>query len=162
MNESALIELLDPLVAAHDLEIDALKVIRAGKRSVVRISLDGDGSEGHGPDLDQIAEATRDISRALDESDAAGAGAYTLEVSSRGVSAPLTRPVHWRRNMGHLVEITPHEGEKFQGRIQSVDEGNGDDVTIRLDVAGEIRQIRLSEVGKAVVQIEMNRKARED
>ena len=67
MTESTLIDLLDPIVAEHGLEIDELKIVRAGKHSVLRISLDGDGSEGHGPDLDQIADATRAISHALDE-----------------------------------------------------------------------------------------------
>ena len=62
--------------------------------------MDGDGPEGVGPLLDYIAEAAKALSAALDSSDAVGNAAYTLEVSSRGVSRPLLRPEHWRRNVG--------------------------------------------------------------
>lgn len=157
MTESTLIDLLDPIVAEHGLEIDELKIVRAGKHSVLRISLDGDGSEGHGPDLDQIADATRAISHALDEAEAPSNSPYTLEVSSRGVSAPLTRPAHWRRNATRLVEVTPLEGEKYTGRITSADEDGAE-----LEIDGQPRHVDFGQVRGAVVQIEMNRKSRED
>lgn len=157
MNESTLIELLDPVVAALGLEIDDLKLVRAGKHSVLRISLDGDGSQGRGPDLDQIADATRAISQTLDDSDASGSSPYTLEVSSRGVSSPLVRPAQWRRNISHLVKVSPHDGEAFTGRIVSADE-----TWAELDVDGHAQRVDYDTVHKAVVQIEMNRKSREN
>ena len=59
MNESALVAVLEPIVAAHGLELDDLTVVNAGRRSVLRIALDGDGPDGRGPTIDDIAEATR-------------------------------------------------------------------------------------------------------
>ena len=97
MNTTDLEALVAPVVAAHALEVDRLEVMAAGKRSVVRVFLDGDGPDGRGPSLDQIAEATRDVSRALDDADVTKGRAYTLEVSSRGVSRPLTAAKHFRR-----------------------------------------------------------------
>ncbi len=40
--------------------------------------------------LDDIAEATRQVSQAIDDADAMGEAPYTLEVTSRGVDRPLT------------------------------------------------------------------------
>ena len=115
MNESALVAVLEPIVAAHGLELDDLTVVNAGRRSVLRIALDGDGPDGRGPTIDDIAEATRAISAALDDSDAVGEHPYTLEVGSRGVSAPLERPAHWRRNVSRLVRITPSRASASSG-----------------------------------------------
>ena len=92
MNHKTLTELLGPIVADCGLEVDAIEVVPAGQRRLVRVTLDGDGPQGSGPDLDQIAEATRAISRALDEADVVGTQPYTLEVSSRGVSCSATSP----------------------------------------------------------------------
>lgn len=151
MNESALVSVLEPIVAAHALELDDLTVVRAGRRSVLRITLDGDGPDGRGPTIDDIAEATRAISAALDDSDAVGDAPYTLEVGSRGVSSPLERPAHWRRNISRLVRITPVRGDRFVGRIRAVDDTGAD-----VEVDGRVRRVDLDEVRRAVVQVEMN------
>jgi ribosome maturation factor RimP len=156
VNESALVSVLEPIVAAHALELDDLTVVRAGKRSVLRITLDGDGPDGRGPTIDDIAEATRAISAALDESDAVGDAPYTLEVGSRGVSSPLERPAHWRRNLSRLVRITPVDGDRFVGRIRAVDDTGAD-----VDVDGRVRRVGFDEVRRAVVQVEMNPKDEE-
>ena len=81
-------------------------MLPAGKRRVVRIFLDGDGPQGRGPSLDEIADATRAISRELDDAPAMGSRPWTLEVSSRGVSRPLTEAKHYRRNTGRLISAT--------------------------------------------------------
>ena len=86
MNTTDLEALVAPVVAAHRLEVDRLEVMTAGKRSVVRVFLDGDGPEGRGPSLDEIADATRAISKVLDGAPAMGSQPWTLEVSSRGAS----------------------------------------------------------------------------
>ena len=83
MKEQAIAALVGPVVEQHGLEVDRIEIASAGKRSVLRVYLDGDGPEGRGPSLDEIADATRAVSAALDESDATGNAPYTLEVSSR-------------------------------------------------------------------------------
>lgn len=156
MNSDTLVSLLTPVVAGVGLELDGLEVIPVGRRNLVRITLDGDGPGGSGPTLDEIADATRLISAALDTSSATGDAPYTLEVSSRGVSKPLTEARHWRRNAGRLVSVTTVSGEAVTGRILAMD---GDAVRLELP-AGE-RSLPLAEVRKAVVQIEFNRPAPE-
>lgn len=146
-----------PVVEALGLEVDRLELAAAGRRSVLRIYLDGEGPAGRGPSLDEIAEATRAVSRALDESDVTGEAPYLLEVSSRGVSRPLTEPKHFRRNTGRLVNVTLADGQRFQGRVLETDaEG------VRLDVDGGERVVPYGQLAKAVVQVELNRLPDED
>ena len=55
------------------------------------------------------------------------------------------------------MEVTPLEGEKYTGRITSADEDGAE-----LEIDGQPRHVDFGQVRRAVVQIEMNRKSRED
>ncbi len=151
MKQHAIEALVGPVVAQCGLEVDRIEIASAGKRSVLRVYLDGDGPDGRGPSLDEIAEATRAVSNALDGSDATGNAPYTLEVSSRGVSRPLTEPKHFRRNVGRLVTLTLPDGS-VTGRIGAAD-GDG----IELDVDGAVRRVDLGTISRAVVQAELRK-----
>ncbi|HEY3337075.1 MAG TPA: ribosome maturation factor RimP [Propionicimonas sp.] len=151
MNTADIESLVAPVVAAHSLEVDRIEVLAAGKRSVVRIFLDGDGPVGRGPSLDDIASATRAISAAFDDADPTRGRPYTLEVSSRGVTRPLTEARHFRRNTGRLVAIDT-AAEQLTGRVLGVD-----DTAVEVDVDGQPRRVLLEDIRRAVVQIELNR-----
>ena len=140
-------ELDDPL-RALGLDIEAVDITPAGKRRILRIAVDKDG----GVTLDEVAEATREVNRVLDESDVMGEQPYTLEVTSRGVDRPLTLERHWRRNAGRLVKVTFDNGETETGRIL---EAAAESVT--LDIDGNRREVGYAEVKKALVQVEFNR-----
>ena len=152
MKDSQLSSLLTPILAQFSLELEEVDVLPAGKRRLLRIVVDGDGPTGRGPLLDDIAEATKAISAALDSSSYAGNSPYTLEVSSRGVSRPLVAPRHWRRNVGRLVQVNLNDGAVLTGRIVA-----SDDDGVDLEVDGSSRRIGYGEVAKAVVQVEFNR-----
>ncbi len=143
-----LTELLTGPLQGLGLDLEAVDLTRAGKRSVLRVAVDKDG----GVDLDDIAEATREVSGLLDDSDAMGEAPYTLEVSSRGVDRPLTLPRHWRRNAGRLVLVRLAGGEPVLGRIREADETGAvvvvDDTETRVE---------FDQVSKAKIQIEFKR-----
>ncbi|MDI3330077.1 MAG: ribosome assembly cofactor RimP [Micrococcus sp.] len=85
-----------------------------------------DRAEGTaGLDLDELAAVAGAVSDALDAAGnhlpELGAEAYQLEVSSPGVSRPLTEPRHWRRNVGRMVSVPVGERE-ITGRLQAADE----------------------------------------
>ncbi len=149
IRESIETEIVGPL-SALDLDVEAVEITPAGKRRILRIAVDKDG----GVTLDDVAEATREISRVLDESDAMGEQPYTLEVTSRGVDRPLTLPRHWRRNADRLVKVTTTDGEELEGRIAT-----SDDAAACLDVDGTIREIAYADIARAQVQVEFNRRA---
>ncbi|HEU5454308.1 MAG TPA: ribosome maturation factor RimP [Nocardioides sp.] len=140
--------LTDPL-SAVGLDVEAIDLTPAGKRRLLRVAVDKDG----GVTLDDIAEATKEVSRLLDESDVMGLQPYTLEVTSPGVDRPLTHPRHWRRNAGRLVKVSSRDGSTVTGRITA-----SDDEVVSLDVDGTERQVAFADVAKAKVQIEFNRR----
>lgn len=140
--------LTDPL-SAVGLDLEAVDLTPAGKRRLLRVAVDKDG----GVTLDDIAEATKEVSRLLDESDVMGVHPYTLEVTSPGVDRPLTHARHWRRNEGRLVKVTLRDGGSLTGRVTGSDE-----TAATLDVDGTAQQVAYADVAKAKVQIEFNRK----
>ena len=149
---SRIAEVLTEPLAATGLDVEAIDLTPAGKRRLLRVAVDKDG----GVTLDDIAEATKEVSRVLDGpegSDVMGEQPYTLEVTSPGTDRPLTHPRHWRRNQGRLVTVTLADGRTVTGRITG-----SDDTRAVLDVDGNRDEIGFVDVKKAKIQIEFNRK----
>jgi ribosome maturation factor RimP len=76
----------------------------------LRIALTKSG----GIDLDSLTNATRAISRSLDENDPITAH-YTLEVTSPGVERKLRTPAHWASAIGEQIRVKTKpsvEGER--------------------------------------------------
>jgi len=143
-----LAEQLTAPIGSLGLDLEAVDLSNAGKRRVLRVAIDKDG----GVTMDDIADATREVSRVLDETDAMGQQAYTLEVSSPGVDRPLTLPRHWRRNTGRLVKVVLDEGDPVTGRITETD-----DTGAVLDVEGAGHRVEYAAVKKAKIQIEFKK-----
>jgi ribosome maturation factor RimP len=148
-----LLDLLGPLVIGAGYDLEDVVVTSAGRRSLVRVTVDADG----GIDLDAVAEVSRLVADALDAdatspgSPRALAGAYVLEVSSPGVDRPLTEPRHWRRAVGRLVKVEA-AGRNLVGRITDVG-----DAGVALDVDGTERRVAWADLGRGKVQVEFNR-----
>ena len=136
-------------LAEIGLDVESVELTQAGKRRMLRVAVDQDG----GVTMDDIADATREVSRVLDVSDAMGSQPYTLEVTSPGTDRPLTLPRHWRRNRSRLVKVALADGGSLTGRVTDADE-----VRAVLDVDGTPHEVAYGDVSKAKVQIEFNRK----
>ncbi|GAA2616280.1 ribosome maturation factor RimP [Streptomyces tubercidicus] len=148
--------LLEPLIAARDLDLEEIEVTPAGKRRVLRIVVDSD----EGVQLDECAALSREVSESLDDSDVMGGAPYTLEVTSPGADRPLTELRHYRRAVGRLIKAQLHEGGELVARIIAVD-----DAGLDLEVPGvkgrkpTARRVSFDEIAKARVELEFNRKA---
>lgn len=98
-------EVLTPIASAQQLDIEHIKITRAGKKSQVAIYLDGDQR----PDSELLEKLSQHIGDELDAREEAGdmsfGPGYTLEVSTPGLDMPLTAPRHWRRNRHRLVSV---------------------------------------------------------
>jgi ribosome maturation factor RimP len=144
---------VEPIIVAEQLDLDDLSVTRAGRRYVVRITVDGDAGVGH----NELTDVSRAISAGLDEAEETGGpltpDAYTLEVSSPGVDRPLTLPRHWRRSVGRLVKVKAGD-KQVTGRVVAAT----DDI-VSLDVDGQRRDVALAELGPGRVQVEFTRLA---
>jgi ribosome maturation factor RimP len=133
-------ELVEPVVTVAGYDLEEVTVTQAGRRSVVRVVVDRDG----GVDLDAVAEVSRAVAEALDNTDALGDAPYVLEVTSPGVDRPLTEPRHWRRNVGRKVST----GD-VTGRISEVtDEG------VVIEVDGDVERISFLELAEGRIIVE--------
>ncbi|MBT2409121.1 ribosome maturation factor RimP [Streptomyces sp. ISL-12] len=148
-------ELLEPLVASQGLDLEEIAVDSVGRKRVLRVVVDSDT----GADLDAIADVSRALSAKLDETDAMGAGEYTLEVGTPGAERELTEHRHYVRAVDRLVRFQLTEGGELVARILGVDDDGLD-----LEVPGvkgrkaTARSLAFDEIAKARVQVEFNRK----
>jgi ribosome maturation factor RimP len=146
---TALRTLLEPVVAAHGVDLETVTVSRAGSRSVVRVVIDRDG----GLDLDAVAEVSQSVNAALDADEEVIRGTFVLEVTTPGVDRPLTESRHWRRASGRLVKVTRKSGGSFVGRVVEA----GPDAAVLVDSDSDVRsEVAYSEVSRAVMQVEFN------
>lgn len=164
----AITQLVSQTLSGSGVVVDDVTVQQAGKRRLVRVFLARDVSGLAADDttspveplsLDEIADATRAISEALDGSDVMGEAAYTLEVSSAGLDRPLRSPDQFRRNVGRLLTVTLADGGTVEGRLAAAGaEG------IRLDGGAPDPGTQLSwqDVTRATVQVEFSRPDRKD
>lgn len=143
-----LLGVLGPVVAATGCDLEDVVVTAAGRRSLIRVTVDADG----GIDLDAVAVVSRAVSDVLDgAADDVLPGAYVLEVSSPGVDRPLAQPRHWRRNVGRLVKVDV-DGHQVTGRIVGTS-----DQAVTLDVDGVEREVAWADLGPGKVQVEFSR-----
>jgi ribosome maturation factor RimP len=124
---------LSPLLAARGLDLVDVEV----QGAQVTVFVDREGGVG----LDELGEATREVSAALDELDPMP-GRYTLSVSSPGLERRLRTPAHFARAVGETVTIRIDSGtsevRRVTGTLAAADETGctlaGSDVP-----AGELR-----------------------
>ena len=146
-----IVGLVAPVVERAGLDLEDLVITPAGKRRMVRVVVDGDD----GVDLDLAASISHDVAELLDSSPIMGEQPYVLEVTSPGVDRPLTLPRHWRRAIGRLVDVTPHQGKPLEGRLLAADDAEDGGAT--LNVKGIERTVAYATVARAKVQIEFKR-----
>ncbi|MPY79452.1 MAG: ribosome maturation factor RimP [Actinophytocola sp.] len=148
---------LEPIVAdavsSVGFDLDALEVQQAGRRKLVKVTVDADD----GVEVDKLAHANRAVSAALDDHDHLIVGSYELEVTSPGLSRPLTKQRHWRRARFRLVRITPKDGKEYVGRV-----GHAGENSARVLVDSRIRDVSYQSVAKAVVEIEFKQPRAEE
>jgi ribosome maturation factor RimP len=133
MTENSSLERVRGLVApiVRDLHLDLYDLEFRG--GTLRVTLDTPAGSASGVNLEQIALATRLISRDLDHDDPIP-GHYTLEVSSPGLERSLRLPAHFQREIGKLVSVrlrdTAGSARRFQGVLVAATDT---EATVRLD-----------------------------
>ena len=148
---SELIEQLTPVVSTFSLDLDDVTITKSGQQRVVDVTIDGDA----GVNLDEVAAVSRAISEFLDASDIMGESPYLLEVGTRGVSSPLTKPVHWARNVGRLVNVAGNAINAV-GRITEFENPN---VTLLID--NKERTVDITEISRAHIEVEFKKMPKE-
>jgi ribosome maturation factor RimP len=114
-------DLVPPLLDDRDLDLYDVEM----QGPVLRVVVDSPPGSGGGLDLDVLADATRAVSRALDQADPI-TGRYTLEVTSPGLERTLRRPEHFERAVGETVKIrtvaSVSDERRVEGQLVSADD----------------------------------------
>lgn len=161
-------ETIEPVVTAAGLWLEDVELGREGGRAVVRVVLDAPEDVEEQVDLDGVADVSRAVSAALDDLDGLP-DRYTLEVSSRGATAPLVARRHYARAIGRLVVLQLVDGGSVTGRVVDVERGATDDedavvvtpetpgVKGRPAKIGEPVRLPLTQVREGRVEVELVR-----
>lgn len=149
-------ELIAPTLASYHLDIEGLKITKAGVKAVVAIAVDRDQR----PDLDLLEVVSNEISTVFDAAEERGevsfGPGYNLELSTPGVDMPLTTPRHWKRNQGRKVAIT-RDGKREFARIGALNDAA--DAVILVTRNGKklaVSELELANEYHAVVEIEFS------
>lgn len=149
-------ELISPILSTYGLDLEGMKITKAGAKSVVGIAVDRDKR----PDLDLLEVISNEISATFDAAEERGAVSfgpgYTLELSTPGVDMPLTKPRHWSRNQGRKVAVT-REGQREFARIGALNDDH--DCVILIARQGkklDVSELELASEHQAVVEIEFS------
>ncbi|MFF1528636.1 ribosome maturation factor RimP [Cellulomonas sp. NPDC058312] len=158
-------ETIEPVVTAAGLWLEDVELARDGSSHVVRVVVDAPEDAEESVDLDGVAEVSRTVSDALDTLDGLP-DRYTLEVSSRGATAPLTARRHYTRALGRLVTLTLADGGTLAGRLVDVQaDAPGDDAVVVVPVTpglkgrpaktGDPVRVLLAQVRDGRVEVEL-------
>lgn len=121
--------LIKPVIESLGLELWGIEFQSAGKRSTLRIYIDGP----EGVTVDDCARVSHQVSGVLDVEDPI-TEQYLLEVSSPGMDRPLYTLSQYQTYVGHILEVrlrVPFEGRRrFKGVLNGVE---GDEILLVVD-----------------------------
>ena len=146
-----LLSYLAPIVHSASAVLEDVTITPAGQSRVISVIVD---SESHNLSLDEVTGISRKVSEALDNFSSLDDKPFTLEVTSPGVDRPLTAERHWRKNIGRLVKITLNNGDVVTGRLSALDNSE-----VSLTLPKTEQKISRTDIKRAVIEIEFNRKA---
>jgi len=93
-------ELIEPWLAAEQLELDDIEFNGSGAGRTLRVVVDSDGPL----DLDRIADVSGGLGRLLDAETELD-DPYQLEVTSPGLERALKTPRHFEKSIGREVSV---------------------------------------------------------
>lgn len=146
--------LLQPVVAAQGVSLEGVVIKVAGARTLVRVVVDLPADEVGAMSLDQVSDAARAVSAALDQADPI-TGGYTVEVSTPGTARPLTLPHHYLRARTRWVVLELRDGSSVAGRLAAVT-GGEHLLTVQPDAGAELL-VPFAEVARGRIEVELHR-----
>lgn len=147
--------LVEPLVAAHVLELCDVEWTSSPHGKVLRVTIDSDA----GIKVEDCVRVSRDLSTALDVSEII-TPAYSLEVSSPGLDRPLRTLRDFSRQIGRLAKVKlkapAHDGQHvLRGTIVSVQQDDGDSPLVNMEVDGNPHAVVLDNIREAKLVFEL-------
>jgi ribosome maturation factor RimP len=146
--------LIEPVVAAHGLELVDVESTGAAGVRVLRVTVDTPEADGR-VSIERCADVARELGTQLDAAEAL-TGSYRLEVSSPGLDRHLGRDKDFAAVLGREVRLEtrrPLDGRRrFRGRLIGFEAG-----VAHVQVDGREFAIPLAEVARAHAVYEFSR-----
>ena len=138
---------VEPVVAALDLELYDLEFTGQGRARTLKVVIDRDG----GVDLETITAVAEAVSPVLDaEAENVLAGPYALEVTSPGLERSLRTPTHFRRAVGGTVSVKLRDAagaaRRIRGELTNADD---EEITIAIEQDGGEERVRYDDIIQA-------------
>jgi ribosome maturation factor RimP len=141
--------LVAAVAARHGLTLAGLEIAGEGRRTIVRVSVEGQGEVS----VEQCAVVSEELGRALDLHDPIP-HAYTLEVASPGLDRPLRTEEDFRRFVGRKVEVMTVEPldarRRWKGRLAAYDDG-----WVVLEAEGQVVRLPFGGIARARLVVDM-------
>ena len=144
--------LIRKAVSDRGLDLEELREDERANAWSVTVVVDGDD----GVSLDVLSALSSDLDP-LAEEWGPDSIPVTLEVTSRGIDAPLQEQRHWRRARGRQVELSYVEGKTgpARGRVGDLDATVPSVRIVSKSGRGlAARSVTLSDIARAVVRVE--------
>ena len=141
-----LLELIEPVIADHGLELVDAELSAKAESTRVRIVIDTETGDGRVP-IDRCALLSREIATGLDAREDLSE-VYELEVASPGLDRVMGREKDFVAACGREIKLETKElvagRKRFRGALRSFSEG-----VAELEVDGEAIQIPFDQVRRA-------------
>ncbi|TVQ67947.1 MAG: ribosome maturation factor RimP [Balneolaceae bacterium] len=118
-------ERIDPVAEKHGAFVVGVEV-QSGNTEELWIYVDAEESD---VTISQCAAISREAAALLDEEDFSG-GRYNLNVSSPGLSRPLSDNRQYGKNRGRLARIKYKAGDEYRKAVGKIDNADKDSVVI--------------------------------
>jgi ribosome maturation factor RimP len=142
-------KLVESKIAERGFELFDLKLVQAGSRAVLRVTIDS----AAGVTIDDCEMVSNELSVVLDVERFLENRPYTLEVSSPGIDRPLKTERDFKRTIGRFVmlHMTPaYEGKKtLRGKI--IGTGNG---IVECEIDGEPVSLPMSVIASGKEELQ--------
>ena len=138
-------ELVEPVLAARDLELVELHLSGGQRRKFVRLYVDGPD----GITIDECAQVSREIGDVFDTYDPI-AGTYVLEVSSPGLTRQLKTDRDFERVIGKDLQLNVTGRGECVGKLQGVSADH-----LMIDFDGELISVDREHIHKANLHFEI-------
>ena len=121
-----LLEALEAVAPAHDVDIVDVEVVGSAKARTIRVRIDHADEDAEPITLNEVSAQSGWVSDLIDELDPIE-GSFMLEVSSPGLSRPLRRPHDFERFAGEQVALKLKAAEgrrRYTGTLKGYEQGN--------------------------------------
>ncbi len=138
-------QLSEPIVQEQDMFVVDVE-LKHQKIPEIWVYID---SEQGGVNVDKCSKISREISTVVDDENIMG-GAYRLNVSSPGLSRPLSDKRQYAKNRGRTAKIKYKEEDNYQSVEGVIDEVAGDKISL-LQKDGEKVEILFSSIAETKI-----------